>query len=296
MTAKSIDAFTIVRILKEQIGETAAAIQYGILSGKVETLITIPFSFNMAFAVALVPGVAGYIAVGRWAQARRRIEFSILITILIGLPCMAIMGIFAEPILQLLFPNASSGSILLSLSSIGIIFVVLIQTLTGALQGLRKVVVPVIALGIGTIIKLVLNIILIERIGINGAAISSIVCYVISFIICFAALKKNINIKFKVNQFVLKPIIATGGMCVCSYWIYQKFMLGLNLNRNISFLTALLIGVIIYILFIIILKIFNKEELLVFPNGEKLYKVFVKLKIYRKQKTPAVSRVLGRRN
>jgi len=118
VTAKSIDAFTIVRILKGQIGEAAAVIQYGILSGKVETLITIPFSFNIAFAIALVPGVAGYIAVGKWEQARKRIQFSMLVTILIGLPCMAIMGIFAKPILQVLFPNASSGDTLLSMSAI----------------------------------------------------------------------------------------------------------------------------------------------------------------------------------
>ena len=283
VTSRSIDAFTIVRILKEQIGETAATIQYGILSGKVETLITIPFSFNMAFAVALVPGVAGYIAVGRWAQARRRIEFSILITILIGLPCMAIMGIFAEPILQLLFPNASSGDELLALSSIGIIFVVLIQTLTGALQGLRKVIVPVIALGIGTIIKLVLNIILIDRIGINGAVISSIVCYVISFIICFIALEKNMNIKFKINQFVLKPIIAAGGMCICSWLLYQKLLSVSGLWQNISLLVSLLTGIVIYILFIIVLKILSKEELFMFPYGEKLYKVCARLGIYKRE-------------
>lgn len=38
--------------------EESAKIQYGILSGKVETLVTIPMSFNMAFATALVPSIS----------------------------------------------------------------------------------------------------------------------------------------------------------------------------------------------------------------------------------------------
>jgi len=280
VTARSIDAFTVVSILRNYIGETAATIQYGILSGKVETLVTIPFSFNIAFAVALVPGIAGYIAVGRWGQARRRVEFSILVTILIGLPCMAVMGIFAGPILKLLFPNASSGETLLALSSIGIIFVVLIQTLTGALQGLRKVAVPVAALGIGTVIKLILNVILIRKIGINGAVISSIASYAVSFLICFAALKRYMKIRFKISKFVLKPAAATAGMCVCGFSIYQRLMTDLNLGGNISFILSLLIGIIIYILLIILMKVLSREEILAFPNGEKLYKVFLRLGIY----------------
>ena len=108
VATKSIDAITVVRILNEQVGEQVAQIQYGILSGKIDMLITLPFSFNIAFATALVPGVASYIASGRLNGAKKRIEFSILVTILIGLPMTAIMGVFSEQILLILFPNAPS--------------------------------------------------------------------------------------------------------------------------------------------------------------------------------------------
>ena len=140
-TSKSIDAFTIVRILKNSIGEFEATSQYGILSGKIDTLMTIPYSLNIAFATALVPAVSACIAIGKNALAKKRIEFSIMITILIALPCTVIMYLFANNILELLFPNASTGSFMLSLSSLGIIFVVLIQTMNGALQGIGRVLV-----------------------------------------------------------------------------------------------------------------------------------------------------------
>ena len=123
-------------------------VQYGMLSGKIDTLISLPYSFNIALATALVPGVAGYMASGKKEYAEKRISFSILITILIGLPCAAIMCIFSKQILQILFPNASAGSLMLSISSLGIIFVVMMQTINGALQGMGKVVMPVVALGV----------------------------------------------------------------------------------------------------------------------------------------------------
>lgn len=111
---KNIDSMTVVRGLKKFLSTEEAKIQYGILSGKVDTLVTLPMSFNMAFATALVPSISSAKAVGDMQTIRKRVSFSILITILIGLPFMAGMIIFAEPILKLLFPNATSRKFYLS--------------------------------------------------------------------------------------------------------------------------------------------------------------------------------------
>ena len=166
---------TVVRILSESIGEKEATMQYGILNGKVDTLITLPFSFNIAFATALVPTISAAIAKKEMQTVKRRIEFSILVTILIGLPCSICMSLFSKPILHLLFPNASSGAEMLAYASWTIIFVVLIQTVNGALQGLGKVNTPVITFGISAIIKLIFNLLLLPIIGVKGAIISSVI-------------------------------------------------------------------------------------------------------------------------
>ncbi|MDO5556095.1 MAG: polysaccharide biosynthesis protein [Clostridia bacterium] len=276
VTTKTIDALTIVRILKNFISEEQATIQYGILSGKVDTLITLPFSFNIAFATALVPTVSAAIATNKISIAKRRVEFSILVTILIGLPCTICMSVFAKEILQLLFPRASDGAQMLQIASWSIIFVVLTQTINGALQGLGKVNVPVVAFATSAIIKLIFNLLLIpiKSIGVNGAIISSILCHIVSFIICFIALKKNMNIKFKINKFVFKPIIATLLMCTISYLLYTK--LYSSMPQNILLIFSLLIGLIIYIISIILLKILSEEEIYMIPYGQKLYKTLKK--------------------
>lgn len=277
-TTKTIDALTVVRILKKFIGEEAATIQYGILNGKVDTLITLPFSFNIAFATALVPTVSAAIANGKINVAERRIKFSILVTILIGLPCSICMSMFSDQILNLLFPNASSGGEMLRYSAWTIIFVVLTQTINGALQGLGKVNTPVIAFAIGAIIKLIFNLILIpiDGVGVKGAIISSILSHLVSLIICFIALKKNMNIKFEMNKFIIKPIIASIIMFISSYVFYIN--LYETISKNILLILAFLFGGIIYIISILSLKMLSEEEMFMIPYGQKTYKKMQRIK------------------
>jgi len=267
---KTIDALTIVRILSSSFGEEQATLQYGILSGKVDTLITLPYSFNIAFATALVPTISAAIAKNEIQTAKRRIEFSILVTILIGLPCSICMSLFSNPILNFLFPNASTGAEMLGVASWTIIFVVLIQTINGALQGLGKVNTPVIAFAISAIIKLILNIVLLPAIGINGAIISSIVSHSIAFIICFASLKRNFNLIFRLSKFIFKPVIACLIMTISSYLMHIK--LYEIIHQRLLLIISLIIGIIVYIISIFLLKILSQEEIFMIPYGQKLYK------------------------
>ena len=66
------------------------------------------------------------------------------------------------------------------------------QTISGALQGLGKVMIPTIALTIGIIIKLILNLVLIPipEVGIYGAVIGSAMCHMVSCTIEFIAITK----------------------------------------------------------------------------------------------------------
>ena len=279
---KNIDSITVVRGLKMFMTEQEAKIQYGILSGKVDTLITLPLSFNVAFATALVPAIASARAKNDMSGANKRVSSSLLITMLIGLPCTFGMFVFAKPIIELLFPNATAGTILLQISAFTIIFSVLTQTINGALQGLGKVIVPAISGAVGLIFKLILNIILIPNpnFGANGAAIASVVNIVVAFFISYYVLIKNMKIDLTFSKFVIKPCIATAIMCICSYYVYNV-LVGIHPGR-IATIISLLLAVIIYAISVIILKIFNKEEIEMIPMGKKVYKVLQSIGIYGK--------------
>ena len=281
---KNIDSITVVRGLKKFLSESEAKLQYGILSGKVDTLITLPLSFNVAFATALVPSISAAIAKKETESAQKRISLSLLVTIIIGLPCTFGMAIFARPIINLLFPNATNGALLLQLSSLTIIFSVLAQTVNGALQGLGRIMIPAISSFIGLLVKLVLNIILIQipGIGINGAVIGSIVNNVLVFGISYYILTKTIKLDIKPFKYVVKPILATFIMCVTSYYLFT-ILINLAISAKIATIIALVFAVIIYLISMMTLKIFTREEMQMIPYGSKICKKLESLGIYKKE-------------
>ncbi len=288
---KNIDSMTVVRGLKTFLSGEAAKIEYGILSGKVDTLVTLPMSFNMAFSTALVPSISSAKAIGDMPTIRKRVSFSILVTILIGLPFMIGMILFAEPILELLFPNATSGSFIYQVSCFSIIFIVLEQTICGTLHGLGKMMTPAISLGIGVVIKLILNLILIPINptkfilgGTAGAAFATAICHMISVIIQFNILKKEINLKLDYRKFIIKPLLAVTIMGILSYQSYLLLVIKLG-NSKISTILALGIAVVIYFIMLIILKVFSEEEYHMIPYGKKFYDFFKKPRLYGDSRT-----------
>ena len=145
---KNIDSFTVVRSLKEFMPEDMATAQYGILGGKVDTLTNLPLAINVAFSTALVPAIAAAKARKDKKTIKEKTSFSLLVSMLIGLPCTVGMCIFAGPILGLLFPNASAGTTILQISSLTVLFTILDQTINGALQGYGKLMIPTLSLGV----------------------------------------------------------------------------------------------------------------------------------------------------
>lgn len=259
--SKNIDSFTVVRFLKEFMKESQAKQQYGILSGKIDILCALPLSINVALVTTLVPNIAKEVAKKNYEEVRKKARLFLLFSMVIGLPATVGMMIFSNQILNLLFPNASEGADLLRWGSVSIIFMIMLQTINAILQGIGEVKVPSISLGIGTFFKFICNIFLIRipEIGIYGAIIGNIVCNVIATLIGYFVLIRKINLKLNLKTFFLKPIIATICMGSISNFVYYK------LNRIIiskmATILSLVLAVIVYIICIIMLRIFKKNDI-----------------------------------
>lgn len=257
---KTIDAFTIVKIAKKYLGEAEAVRQYGILSGKIESLVTLPFSFNMAITTTLIPTIAGFKARGETEKNKYIIKFAILMGIIISIPFFAIMYTFPEQILKVLFPNASDGSLMLKISSFSIIIAIIIQTINSYFQGINKMRVQIIAIAISSVCKLVLNIILISnpKIGIVGAVISNIVSYLITFDILILYMIIHEKIGFEITKFIIKPAI----ICLIVHIIMRKMYEIILLDSElVKIVLSIVIGMTFYVISIIITKLITKREM-----------------------------------
>ena len=102
---------------------------------------------------------------------------------MIAFPCTVGLLILAKPALLLLYPlqvkSAISATPCLMVLAVGFIFLGLVTTMTGILQGLTKQNWPVVNLAIGIGVKIIVTWILvgIQSINIVGAAVGTLCAY-----------------------------------------------------------------------------------------------------------------------
>lgn len=196
--SKNIDTLTIVNGLKNRVGYEIAKKEYGILSGKIDTLITLPLSLNMAITTALLPKIVS--AGNNCKEIRRRIIQALKITLFLSIPIFLMYFLLSNNIIKILFPKAPGGGEILKISSFSIIFISIEQIAHVVLHGLGKSFQPIISITIGLFIKVILNYYLvIENLcnmgGARGIAVSTLACHIIVCVISMVQIIKKIKEK-----------------------------------------------------------------------------------------------------
>lgn len=243
---------------------TKATALQGILA-KTDTLINLPLALNTAFSTVLVPTVAGALAVSDYKTARDKISFSLLISVVVALPCTIGYMALSSPIFKLIYHNASDGALVFTMIAPTVFFSAMSQTIYGSLHGMGKIYIPAFSVLLGGIAKVILNLILIPipEINIYGAPIGSIACQGIAFFVSFYVLKKNLPMKLSFKKYFLKPFFAAvvmGGCVLLTYNVLHTFT-----GNAISTLGAVGFGAIVYFALLIILKVFDRSELASVP-------------------------------
>lgn len=272
------------------INPTAMQLTYEIerLSGllsKSDILYNMPLAVNFAFATVLVPYVASALKVKNYTEAAAKINYSLLVSILIILPCAIGLIVLAEPIYKIIYFNTPDGYDLLQLISVSLIFAALAQTMTGSLQGMGKVFVPAISLLFGCAAKITLNIVLIRipSVNIYGAAISSIACQFISCAICFMVLSRNCSLHMTPVKYIIKPLVCGIAMGIAAAAVYKGIMLVISesvASNLIATVISIVIAAVIYFFMVFRLNILSADEIKQLPAGNKIYKKLKKLKFY----------------
>jgi stage V sporulation protein B len=94
----------------------------------------------------------------------------------------------------------------------------------------------------------------------------------------FNVLKKYVKLDLPFKKFVLKPALATGIMGICSYTLFLILNI-INIGKMATII-SIVFAIVVYLLAVIALKIYNKEDIYMLPKGEKIYRSLEKLKIY----------------
>lgn len=281
-----IDAGVVTtRLLASGWDSAAAESLYGQLTGFASPIIQFPQVFMQAIVMSLVPMVSAANRLGDRHELHKNISLGLRMTTIIAMPSAVGMFILAEPILTLLYASQRASAIsaapCLQIYAIGFVFLAIITTMTGALQGIGKQHIPVINLFIGVVAKIIITWTLtaIPEINVKGAAIGSTVAYFIAMALDLIAIKKYSRVRFPIDTAVVKPLISSLVMGALVFILYKLLFMALGSN-SLATAVSILAGIIVYGLMILRTKAIEREEMMTISIGRKLASVCDKLKLW----------------
>ena len=271
-----LDSALIIRTL-EGIGYSveAAGEAYSLLYSYVTRVINMPAVLTVALAMSLVPAISSYTAKKEFRLVKSAALTGMKLALIIGTPCAVGLYVLAEPILGMLYSSLtkvqlSVASDLMRTACVGVVFLSLVQALTGVIQGLGKPYVPVINLVFGGFLKVVTLLVLMRRpeINIQGAAVSTVVCYGAAGILDIVYLVRKTGLRLNIFDVFIKPIASSALMGLAVYALYA-FLIA-HISPTLATLIAVMLGVALYAAAFIGLRMLNTEDLAFIPGGSRL--------------------------
>lgn len=255
---------------------------FGQLTGMAMSIVNMPTVITLSIGMSLVPAISELTALKQTEKVKSEIITAIKVTLYILLPAAVGLAVLATPIMKLLYSSepSSLGQIMLALTPC-VVFLGLMQTLNGILQGIGKPMVPVIGLSIGIVFKIVLTYTLtaIPSINIYGAALGSVAAYLVAVLYELWYIRIRVGVKLPVKDLFIKPVtmvIIMGVVVRLSYSVLFNII-----GSSLSTLVSICIGALIYGIVVIALGGITKEDILKLPKGNKIYSILNKAKLMK---------------
>ncbi|MBQ4342158.1 MAG: polysaccharide biosynthesis C-terminal domain-containing protein [Clostridia bacterium] len=287
------------------LADTMAGDGFVALRSYVTPLINMPAVLTLALSMSLVPAIAPMMAARDRRGVRKVGATGVKLAMLIGAPCAAGLFVLGGPIMAMLYNKVGQsvgpegkylisgfiGQILnmrpgqdisiytlaggiMQISAIGVLFLSLVQTLTGVIQGMGKQRVPVYFLIAGGALKVVSMIVLMKftQLGVLGAAVSTVLCYVVAGIGDTWYTLTHAGIRLNWFDTFGKPLLSALVMGVAVYFAYGLvYRMG---HPTAATLGSVAVGVIVYCACLFVLRAFNKDDLSFMPASKKLARLF----------------------
>jgi len=257
-----IDTALIQRVLLESgMSEKMATTLFGNYTSLAVPMFNLPPVLVYPVAYSLVPVVASAISSGKHKKAADAAEGSIRTAVIIGLPCALGMAVLSEPILCLFYKESSAAlaAPLLTCLAPSSLFVCILAVTNSTLQGCGKERLPVISMLAGAVIKTVSGYILIGKLGIIGAPISTFLCYLVVTILNFAFVVRACGVKFSLSKTFLKPLFS-GVLCALVAYFSNKLLLH-YVPEKMACILAVLLAAAVYAVSVLATRAVTFDEI-----------------------------------
>ncbi len=264
----------------------AATNLYGLFTGNVNTVVNMPQVLTVALSMALVPAITASMTGRDYRGMRRSVMQGMKLSWMIGMPCCVGLFMLARPVMRLLYSSYGAEDLntmagLLRIMSLAILFLSVVQTTTGILQGLGRVIVPVLSLAIGAVFKVIINYVLVgvPAINIYGAPIGTIVCYAVAailntFMICYIT-----RTKFSFSDVIGKPAISV--MAMAFVLAVMTIALPSYADSRLFAVAGVLVGAPVYAFMLVLTGAITPADMKIVPGGRRITALLKRMKIWR---------------
>lgn len=245
---------------------------YGIYSSKYQLLINLPLGITAALTVAMMPGIAGAIAINDKQQVREQIDTVIRFTLLIAIPCAVGVAVMGGSIMQMLFNDATTlPGRMLAVGAVTIVFYAFSTLTSTILQGSNYMRIPVINAAISLGVHIVFTVVLLAFADLHIFALiyGNIIFSFCMCVLNIRSLAKLIDYEMDIVKMAASPAIASLIMGAVTFFVYKGLIYLIHSNL-VSTMISILIAVIIYAVIMVLTRGVTEEELYMFPKGDAI--------------------------
>ena len=271
-------------LVKAGLSSAAANAAYGNYTALAVPLFNLPIVLITPIASTVVPYIAGAISAGDSKKVSSSVSVSLRTTALIAFPCAMGLSSLAGPILRLLFDDALADAAypLLALLAPSVIFLAFATVTNALLQSLGRPLVPVFSMFAGAAVKIIACPMFIERFSVKGTPMSTFLCYFTVCAINFVFIYREMKEKPNFFKMFMRPLVASLASAYGASYAYVKITV--YTGENIACLASITLAAVIYFIIILLTRYLSGEEILMLPRGEKILKIFEKLRLVKSER------------
>lgn len=205
---------------------------YGSFTGLAVTLFNLVPSLTNMFGKSMLPAAAAAKASGDGKRLGECAYGALFASAFVSIPAGLGIAVMAEPVLKLLFSERtleiSVCADAMTVLGLAVPFLCISSAAFAVFQAADRADIPVKLMGIGAAVKLAGNIILtpVPKLGVTGAALSTLVCYAVICVMSAVLLKKYANLNMRAFMTGIFKISAGGLLCAAGAVFMQNAISG----------------------------------------------------------------------
>jgi len=236
-------------------------------------------------SAAIVPGIAGDFAVKRLDLCRDKVAKAIRSTMFIAIPASLGIGVLAKPVMLLLYPQPETLELsanLLIIMSIGVVFYSISTLSSAVLQGIGRTNSPVINAAVALVIQTaVLDAVLFHTdLGTYAMALAPLLFAILMCLMNGLSVRRHLDYRQEWDRSFVRPLIISLIMGAAVYGTYHGLYYLVKMNIP-ALLAAIIVGILVYFVLAVKLKVLGEAELKWMPHSNKLTGIIKKISTKR---------------